>query len=104
MRVLLCCICYLVLSACGSGGSEPAANATPTTKTQTVYYASGRIAETGAVKIGTTMKVGEWQSFFDLAGSPRQFTGVYADGKLDSTRPWREWNADSSIRADSTDR
>lgn len=103
MRTFLLASIFLLLCSCGGGGGGGSA-ATPTTEIQTIHHASGRIAETGPVKAGTTIRVGEWQAFFDQDGSPKRFVGTYTEGTLDPAQPWREWNADGSIRADVSDR
>lgn len=97
-------ISTIFLSGCGCGGDSGAAAAPVSTTSVTIYYDSGRIKESGPVLISTGERTGIWQSFHDLDGSPKQFTGRYVSNKLDATQPWQEWNADGSVRADSTDR
>lgn len=96
-----------LLTACGvgGGGDEAGGDAAPSSATTvvTAYHASGRPAATGAVLTGTEVRTGTWTEFHDQDGSPKRWEGVYADGAIDQTAFWCEWNADGSVRADQTD-
>lgn len=104
MRHHLCLLCAstLLMTACGAGGGsgDPA---TGDTKVVTEYYADGRPAATGAVSIADAKRIGPWVEFHDAEGSPKRWEGAYADGTIDRSAYWCEWNADGSVRADQTD-
>ena len=102
MRTCLILLPFLLLTACGAGGSS--SGGTTAIQTVTHYYASGRIQDTGQIVTATGKRTGTWTTYHDLDGSPLQFTGDYVDGALDVTKAWKEWNADGSVRADSSDR
>lgn len=102
-HVLPALILATALAGCGGGGDAAAAPPTGS-RTVTFYHASGRIAETGAIDNASGQRTGEWTAFHDADGSPRLFVGTYVAGAIDRARPWREWNADGSIRADGDDR
>ena len=95
----------LFLAACGGddGGSSPPAAEQPATTELTTWYPSGRIEASGQVRTGTTTRHGNWAEHFDLDGNPLRWQGSYADGAIDSARPWTEWNEEGSVRVDSTD-
>lgn len=88
----------LALAGCGGGGGGGGASSGPATVTLT--YPSGRIMAVGTYAPGTTTRSGEWQEYFDEAGSPQQWRRSYVDGTWDPVKDWREWNADGSIRND----
>ena len=90
----------LLLAGCGGGGGASPADDAPVV----LYHPSGRIAATGHVARGTTTRVGEWEDYFDLDGSPLQTRRIFIAGTWDQSRDWREWNADGSIRSDRMDR
>lgn len=106
MRPLLILLPILFLTACGSGGGGGSSDTgtTPAIQTITRYYTSGRIQETGEIITASNKRTGTWTAYHDVDGSPLRFTGEYVDDRVDPTKPWSEWNADGSVRVDSSDR
>lgn len=98
----------LTLAGCGGGGGGGGGSGqgatSPATQPVTIFYASGRIEAEGYHLAGTTTRTGHWRIRFDDPSGQVQWEGDYADGVIDASKPWREWNADGSIRVDSTDR
>jgi hypothetical protein len=66
-------------------------------------HPSGRISASGAVLPGTTTRVGRWTMWYDDESGPKRWEGEYTNGVMDQSKPWREWNADGSVRADAED-
>ena len=98
----------LLLAGCGGGGgggsdAGPTVTGPTTTTTVTLYHQSGRMAATGTVLAGTTIKTGVWSEYFDVEGSPRQWQRSYTQDTWDTAKDWREWNADGSVRNDASD-
>lgn len=59
----------------------------------------GRTIATGHFTSG--VRTGLWR-IYDSEGHLR-WEGYYMDGSIDQTQPWKEWNADGSIRTTSAD-
>ena len=94
----------LLLAGCGGGGGGGSAGASALVTTPvTLTFSDGRTEAVGFYAAGTTTKTGHWTMYFDDPSGQKQWEGDYSNGAVDSAKPWREWNLDSSIRFDWTD-
>lgn len=101
LSVFMC----VLLAGCSGGGDGDASSAAGGTQTTavTLYYPNGRVEATGSVEIGTTIRSGHWNEYFDVADSAPRWDGTYVHGVIDDTQDWTEWNGDRSVRVDWTD-
>lgn len=95
----------ILLAGCGGGSS---AGPTPVDATAGLRpveerHPNGQLAAKGTVldEGGVVRRHGVWRTWFD-SGQVR-WEGDYRRDAVDQARPWREWNADGSIRDDSGD-
>lgn len=110
-NVLLVISC-LTLASCGgdsgggdvSGSNSGSGNQSLATTELITYHPSGRIAGRGQVLVGTSIRHGAWSDYFDQDDAQTRWTGSYDHEVIDGAQPWTEWNQDSSVRIDSTDR
>ncbi len=96
----------ILLAACGGGSSASSTNAaTGSTALRLVEerHANGQLAAQGTVLDvgGRAVRQGRWRTWFE--NGRLRWEGDYRRDVIDNTRPWREWNADGSVRDDSGD-
>jgi hypothetical protein len=103
-----------VFTGCGGDGTYDDTTTQPASPLveRVYYYPNGRVQERGAVKAGTEVREGEWWSYFDdywatpyggINQKPK-WRRYYSNGTWVESEPWREWNADLSVRDDYTDK
>jgi antitoxin component YwqK of YwqJK toxin-antitoxin module len=58
------------------------------------WYDNGQLESVGSYAAGK--KSGVWTHYYD--NGKKKLVGTYTDGRLDSSLPWTEYNADGSVR------
>lgn len=95
----LCC------SSCGGGGGGgKSAGAGPAVSLMTTYYTNGQKQSEGLGYLGSggaIIRHGTWTDWFDTGVVYK--TGTFSNGVLTLSKPWTEYNADTSVRFDWTD-
>lgn len=92
------------LAGCGGGASAaPETDAAAGMRVVEQRYASGQLAAQGTVldEGSTALRQGRWRTWFE--NGQLRWEGEYRRDAVDTARPWREWNADGSVRDDSGD-
>ena len=100
------------LSACGGGGAAAPPASLPATAQVKTYYDSEKIYphESGQVLLGTNnqptdIRDGLWTTWHSPEqGNTKQFEKTYMNGTWNTNAYWREWNSDTSLRFDWSDR
>ena len=94
----------ILLAGCGGGSSAgPAADATAGLRPVEERHANGQLAAKGTVldEAGVSRRHGSWRTWH--VNGQLHWAGEYRHDAVDQARPWREWNADGSIRDDADD-
>jgi len=106
-RPALLALAVVLIAGCGGGssaGSTSSASAGPLRMVEQ-RHANGQLAAQGTVldeSGGGSLRHGQWQTWFDHG--QLRWKGDYRRGAIAADQPWREWNADGSVRDDAGDR
>ncbi len=104
-RVFILSAVLILVVGCGGGSAKPSTAATPDAGLRQVeeFHPNGQLAAKGTVldEGSLARRHGRWRTWFD--NGQMRWEGDYRRDAVDQGQHWREWNADGSIRDDSSD-